>query len=102
MTTGIEAEIQAEAKKIEAWYGNPYECPLASSTKLTHESIQSLANHLVRNRIQVEDAQVKALVKAARDAEDWIVATSNVKFPRNLDTLKNIRAALLPFKEMKP
>lgn len=67
MTTNdrIEAEIQAEAKRIEVFFQSAYSFSVHGSVR--HKLAVDLASHLVRNRIQVQDAHVLALVAALRE-----------------------------------
>lgn len=60
----IEAEVAAEIKRIEAW--NRFNLSKTDgSNPLVGWQIDSLANHLVRNRMQVEEGQNHALLEAA-------------------------------------
>ena len=59
----IEAEVEAEVRRIEAWNNLR-----SHSHYMTDGAIRSLANHLVRNRLQVE----AALLTAAKAAEALI------------------------------
>ena len=68
----IEAEVEAEAKRIEAWYNAPNRA--TNTTCLTPWSIRSLASHLVRNRLQIEMAQDSALLAAAETAWSYAKA----------------------------
>ena len=96
----IEAEIAAEVKRIKAWNNNNEPactlCDDVDESLCSHE-IHSLANDIVCKRLQVEDAQVKALVQAltvllnAVEEEGW-----------GGDEMKAAEAALAPFKEVTP
>mgnify|MGYP003394740630 CR=1 FL=1 len=67
-TNRIEAAIKAEAKRIEAWNSHEF-YPI--SGPMTTYNIRSLASYLVRNRIQVQDAQKQTLVVALRSIAEY-------------------------------
>lgn len=56
-------------------------------------AVRNTATGYLRAKSEMQPT-LDAMLEALKDADDWIVATSNGKFPRNLDTLSNIRAAL--------
>ena len=105
----IEAEIAAEVKRIGAWM-TTHPNPKKDGPKqlLYVAEIRSLAEHLVRNRLQVEDARLQALLEAARNAiagfEELIVYLrrygDNPELAR--DRMQQLRAAIAPFEERTP
>ena len=64
----IEAEIAAEVKRIQAWNYSVGNMGYGKNATLTIDQVVTLANHLVRNRLQVEDARRAALLEAAKAA----------------------------------
>ncbi len=63
-TDRIEAAIRAEAKRIQAWNWSRRTPEGLPATPIPNPDILVLANHLVRNRLQAEDANLRALVAA--------------------------------------
>ena len=104
----IEAEIAAEVKCIEAWNDSePYPESGMAGHPLFSSQVISLANHLCRNRLQVEDAQVKALVVALKGTADGDYPEGDLvpcwcHFRDHEDFCLQARAALAPFKEVTP
>lgn len=94
-----EAQVEAEAKSIEAYFGITDATYYITSRNVKREAL-ALANHLVANRIAVQDAQVKALREAlaaiAKDEPDNLHG-------RHCYTHRKIaRAALRPRRPHEP
>jgi len=62
-TDHIEAEVQAEVKRIEAWNYSDEARRTLGHTPLSVNQVASVARY-VRNRLMVQDAQIKALREA--------------------------------------
>ena len=79
----VEAEIAAEVKRIDAWVAS-FSVTDVFRPRLHRISIRSLAEHLVRIRLQVEDARLQALLEAAKANRwfvDWWLRTSEYDRP---------------------
>ncbi len=70
-TDRIEAAVQAEAKRIEAWNHTDNHRACLDRTRRTDSlcihQVDGLANLFARDRIQVQDAHVQALVAALHE-----------------------------------
>ena len=102
----IEAEIAAEVRRIEAWNNTLENAARGLRSPLTPKWIRELANHLVRNRLQVEDARVQALLEAAKEGADfiqWWLTKVPVGFQADVglqrELLAHIRAAIAAAEE---
>lgn len=107
MTTNrIEAAVQAEAVHIDEWRHAAVAMGYSRYWRLIPQrDLSAVARHLVANRIQVQDAQVQALVaalvaliaEAPKQAVEGSVDRMTFSY-----AMRQARNALKPFEEMKP
>jgi len=75
----IEAEVEVEVRRIAAW-NDMADCPNGCPPKpLSIHQVQSLANHLVRNRLQAEIAQVELRRKGHMLGQEALHSQANCK-----------------------
>ena len=65
----IQAEVEAEIRRIAAWDQANRSYPQYLFPLMEPAQVRSLAEHLVRNRLQVEMGQQGALLEAALDLD---------------------------------
>ena len=83
-TDRIEAAVQAEARRIKAHLSTIQRPELETVPFIrivgpasVEEYVESLANHLVRNRLQIEVLQVAALVETLEAARPYLHHTAS-------------------------
>ena len=78
-------------RAIQVWSRQP------ESVALLSEEIHSLAEHLLGNWLTIEDAQVRELVEAAKEAEAQLDVLRQLAGARQTPTQRRLDAALAPW-----